>query len=244
MRGTALDTDLAVVIAYRDMGCEYRRAAFNYVKAYYEEWLGDNASFFTGTELIVESGDSDATFTRASAINAAIMRAEAQTIVQVDPDSLVPGATLRTAVQVALGTGTLVIPHSEFLYLDPEATTSILTHEAELAQVTPTHCETYGVGGPGNVVVFTRGAWRAAGGFDERFGLWGGDDAAFRYAVEAFRGPAERLQGPMWHLWHPRPPQSVPGHPGYTEQFALLAQYRDAAAIGPQAVRDLVRNRT
>lgn len=242
-----MDTDLAVVIAYRDMGCEYRRAAFNYVKAYYGSWLESlrrGLTPLTGFELVVESGTDDATFTRASAINAAIMRTEAQLIVQVDPDSLVPTTTLRTALQLALATGTLVIPHDQYLYLDPEETTSILTNEAELVQVTPAHCETYGVGGSGNVVVFTRGAWSAAGKFDERFGLWGGDDAAFRYAVEAFRGPAERLQGPMWHLWHPRLPQSVPGHPGYTEQFALLAQYRDAAAIGPEAVRDLLRNRT
>ena len=242
-----MDTDLAVVIAYRDMGCEYRRAAFNYVKAYYGAWLESlrrGLTPLTGFELIVESGTDDATFTRASAINAAIMRTEAQLIVQVDPDSLVPTTTLRTALQLALATGTLVIPHDRYMYLDRDTTPDVLTGETDLLALTDDHCETVGTGGSGNVVVFTRGAWRAAGGFDERFGLWGGDDAAFRYAVEAFRGPAERLQGPMWHLWHPRLPQSVPGHPGYTEQFALLAQYRDAAAAGPEAVRNLLRDRT
>lgn len=225
-----MGTDVAAVIAYRDMGCEFRRASFAYVKAWYET---------LGAQVVVESGTDDATFTRASAINAAIRRTDARVIIQADPDSLVPADTLAGAIAKALTSQALVIPHSQYLYLDPESTMEVLTGELQLDQVGPEDCEEHGLGGSGNVVVFLRDAWADAGGFDERFGLWGGDDAAFRYTVEALRGPARRLEGPVVHLWHPRLPQSAPGHPLYVEQFALLAQYRDAAAISPQAVLDV-----
>jgi hypothetical protein len=230
-----MGTDVSVVIAYRDMGCEYRRASFHYVKAWYEA---------AGFEVVVESGSSDASFTRASAINTAIGRASGRVIVQSDPDSLVPLTTLRHAIDLAaMPYSPMVIPHSEYLYASPDWTSSILSGEAEIWDTAECDCETYGYGGSGNVVVFTRALWELADRFDERFGLWGGDDAAFRYVCEALRGPAERLVGPMVHLWHPRLPQSEPGHPKYIEQFALLAQYRDAAAIGPHAVLRLNESR-
>lgn len=227
-------SDVSVVIAYRDMGCEYRRASFHFVRAWYDT---------LGFEVVVEHGDDDATFTRASAINAAIRRASGSVIVQSDPDSLVPVVQLNTAIQMAAARGVLVIPHDEYLYASADATSAVLSGEADVWDINPAACDEHGPDGSGNVVVFRREAWAEVGGFDERFGLWGGDDAAFRYSVEAFRGPAYRITGPMVHLWHPRLPQSVPGAPGYAEQFAILAQYRDAAAIGPDAVRDILRSR-
>lgn len=231
-----MGTDVSVVIAYRDMGCPHRRDSFNYVRGWYE--------LFYGYEVIVESGDSDATFTRASAINAGVRRASGWIIVQSDPDSLVLPAQLDEAIQAArTGDWPVVIPHNQYLYATQDATADVLSGESYIWDITPAACETHGSDGSGNVVVFTRDLWEQVGGFDERFGLWGGDDAAFRYAAEAFSGPVRRLEGPMVHLWHPRLPQSVPGAPGYAEQFSILAQYRDAAAIGPHAVRELVRSR-
>ncbi len=229
-----MGTDISVVIAYRDMGCDHRRSSFNHVKAWYDP---------LGFEVVVECGESDATFTRASAINRAIERASGSVIVQSDPDSLVPVTQLGTAIGVAAASGVLVIPHDQYLYTTKDTTDAILDGKVDIWNIGPADCEASGAGGSGNVVVFSRDLWAQAGGFDERFGLWGGDDAAFRYAAEAFRGPAQRTGGPMVHLWHPRLPQSIPGDPGYVEQFAILAQYRDAAAVGAAAVRELVRNR-
>lgn len=227
-------TDIGVVIAYRDMGCEHRVRSFEHVLGWYAD---------AGLRVTWVSGDSDDTFTRASAINEGIRRCGASVIVQSDPDSLVPLPVLEQAITLAAASPGLVIPHDQFLYTDHAGSLMVMAGDLQLTEVEPRDCEFSGANGSGNVVVFSRDTWEQVGGFDERFGLWGGDDAAFRYSVEAFYGPAQRLSGPMVHLWHPRLPQSEPGHPQYIEQFALLAQYRDAAAEGPHAVRALVEAR-
>lgn len=227
--------DVSVVIAYRDLGCPYRAASFAYVHDWYER---------LGWQIVVEAGDD--TFTRASAINTAVRRCAGRVIVQSDPDSLVPAAALRQAVTLADAEDGLVIPHDRYLYLTRDATATVLSGRSGYspgAIMDLANCDTSGADGSGNVVVFSRATWHTAGGFDERFGLWGGDDAAFAYAAQAYYGPVRRLAGDVVHLWHPRLPQSVPGSPGFVEQFAVLAQYRDAAALGPQAVRDLVESR-
>jgi hypothetical protein len=45
------------------------------------------------------------------------------------------------------------------------------------------------------------------------------------------------------HSFHERLPQSIPGSDAYVEQFAILAEYRDAALVGREAVRELVAGR-
>lgn len=223
-----------VVIAYRDMGCEHRRRSFAYVLDWYDR---------CGYRAIVESGESDDQFTRASAINTAVRRSRADVIIQSDPDSLVDPIALVVAAFDARASDGLVVAHSRYLYLSRVATDEVINHGLTLANLVPGDCDTYGTGGYGNVVAFSRATWEQVGGFDERFGVWGGDDAAFAYACEAMVAPTRRIPGDMVHLWHPRLPQSEPGGPGYADQFAILAQYRDAHAIGPDAVAALVRSR-
>lgn len=218
-----------VVIAYRDLGCPHRRASFDFVHSYYQA---------LGLTVVVECGDES--FTRASGLNTAIRNVGHGVIVQSDPDSLVPPKQLAAAVALAAKPG-LVVPHDRYLYLNAETTTRVL-HGATPGDLGPEHCDDTGTG-VGNVTVFSFDTWEQAGGFDERFGLWGGDDAAFAYATEAFCAPLRRIEGDMIHLWHPRLPQSIPDTPGFVEQFAILAEYRDAAADSPEAVRNLVGSR-
>lgn len=225
--------DVAVVIAHQDRGCPHRARAFGFVYSWYNGH---------GFEVIV-NGAGGPDFTRASAINTAIRSTRARVIVQSDPDSLVPEQQLWAAIDAARRAEGLVVPHDEYLYLTPAATAQIYGRARGYDDMGADDCEVPPGKGQGNVVVFSRTTWQRSGGFDERFPLWGGDDAAFAYATAAFCGPLRRVPGKMVHLWHPRLPQSAPGHPGYRAQFAILAQYRDAAAIGPAAVRKLVWDR-
>lgn len=230
-----MGTSASVVIAYRDLGDPHRRRAFEHIVSFYEE------SVPAAGEVIVHPGDLTRPFSRAQAINAAVRAAKGDVIIQSDPDSFVNPHALALAVDLAAYEPGLVIPHDRYLYLSLQSTTTLIT-TGRLPSAEP-ECEFSGPEGSGNVVVFSRSTWEAAHGFDERFGMWGGDDAAFRYACDAFAGPMRRLPGDMWHLWHPRLPQSDPSHPQYKEQFAILAGYRDAAAAGHAAVRKLVLNR-
>lgn len=223
-------SDVAVVMAYRDMGVPERRRAFEFVHAWYTD---------RGWPVVVEAGESDETFTRARAINAGIRRAGAEVIIQADPDNLVNARALAAAVSLADRPG-VIFPHDRWVRLTPAATDDVLAGRRQVSDMGPDDSELTGPDSSGGVVVFSTSTWKRAGGFDERFGLWGGDDAAFAYAAEAFCARPRRIVGDVTHLWHPTLPQSEIGSPGYVEQFAILAQYRDAAAVGPDAVRRLV----
>lgn len=219
----------SIVIAYRDFGCPHRAAAVQYVLDFLQP---------LGWETIVQGGDES--FTRASGINAGIRHASGDIIVQIDPDSLVPHDQLRTAVALAAERDGMVIPHDRYRYLTPEATAEVLAGAPPFDEHAPYVQAGTGVG---NATVYTRTTWEKAGGYDERFGLWGGDDAAFAYATAGYFGPYRRLDGPVVHLWHPPHPDSDPESRGYVDQFTLVAEYRDATAEGPEAVRAYVATR-
>jgi hypothetical protein len=224
---------VSIVIAWRDMGDPHRAAAWEYVRRFYDQ---------TGWEIIVESGRDDATFARAASINAAVARASGSVIVQSDPDSMVRLDAVKRAVALAVESDGLVIPHDRYLYLTEAATRGLLGGMPTFG-FGADDCETPPGTGVGNVTVFSRATWEAADGFDERFGLWGGDDAAFAYVCDVLIAPTRRLFGDMVHLWHPRLPQSHPDHPGYKAQMSILGRYRDAAAAGPDQLLELVASR-
>lgn len=220
-----------VVIAYRDMGCPHRAASFKYVHDWYRH---------RDFPVFVATSNDDQVFSRAWGANHGISCTEQDIIIQSDPDSLVPLPQLVEAIELAMTSDGVVLPHDRYVYLERDASETVYTGAA----LTPNlPAEFSGPDGRGNVVVFSRATWEQASGFDERFGMWAGDDAAFAYAAEAFVGPTRRVHGDVYHLWHPRLPQSEPGHPEYRRQFAILAEYRDAAALGHDHVRRLVETR-
>lgn len=224
-----------VVIAWRDLEqCPYRRAALVYVRGFYDQ-----------LELPVVMADCADPFTKARALNSAIELLTDDTIViQSDPDSVLTDILrYREAVLLAYSAPGLVIPHTRYLYLAREASEQILRFWWEPGEAGPADCEESGHAGVGNVTVFSRATWLAAGGYDERFPLWAGDDAAFAYACGALAGEQRRLPGDVIHLWHPRLEASLPGSDGYDRQAEILDQYRDAEAIGPEAVRALIEAR-
>lgn len=230
---------VSVVTAWKDLGDPDRRRAFEFMQGWWKLRLPD-------AEFVVGSPDP---FTKSRGLNAAIREASHDILVQVDPDVVVPLPQIRLAVRLAHENDGLVVPFSDYVYLDRSATARL--HAAPwntTLAFTQADCQQFGHGGCGLSNVFSRDTWEAAHGYDERFGIWGGDDAAFAYACDAFCvTQTRRVLGLALHSYHERLPQSIPGGDGYAEQFAILAEYRDAAALdavaGRAAVRDLVRAR-
>lgn len=223
---------VSIVCAWKDLGDPHRRHAFEFTRRYW-------AHHFPGAELVVAAPEP---FTRARGLNEAVRSASHDVIVQADPDSIAPAVQIVRAIAAARAHDGLVVPYDYYFYLGWLATKRL--HEAPLDALptfTTDDCQQHGMGGAGPLTVFSRRTWEIARGYDERFGLWGGDDSAFAYACDAFcETPTRRIDGPMLHSYHPRLPQSIPGGDGYVEQFTLLAEYRDAATISRQAVRDHV----
>lgn len=236
--------EVAVVIPWRDLtGCPSRRAAMRYVDFFYFALVRDG---LLGNARVIWA-DCPGEFTKPRALNRAIEVLPAGTvIVQSDPDSVLAlSASYGEAVALARAEPGLVVPHDRALYLNERSTRNVLQGAPPRpgGWLPEIDCDEPPVRGVGNVTVFTRETWDGAGGYDERFPVWGGDDAAFAYACEAFHGPTRRLDGDMIHLHHPRQPMSNPEHPDYVKQFVYVAEYRDAAAAGPEAVREYVAAR-
>ena len=229
-------SDVAVVMAWNDPGAGARRDACKYVSALYRRMALGQLWFGTAEP-----------FTKARALNAVIAQLPPGTIiVQSDPDSFLPReASYREAIRLADAQPGLVVPFERYRYLTEHATEHVIAwpYQMDAHELAVLAVDEEGYGGVGNVTVFSKETWAQAGGYDERFPMWGGDDAAFRYACDALVAPTRRLPGDAVHLFHPRLPISIPGGPGYVEQFAIVAEYRDAAEEGPEAVRALVENR-
>lgn len=225
--------DAPTVDGVQDLDATARRTAWAYTRDWYDA---------LGWPMVVDYGDRG----RPAAINAAVRQAAAggaRVIVQADPDSLVPLHRLRYAVQDAAQRDGLVVPHTQFCYLTLEATQQVYRDRRDPFAFGPADFEQHGTNGVGNVVVFSVSTWERAHGFDERFTAWGADDAAFAIAADAYCGPVRRLPGDVVHLWHPRRAGSHPEDPSYVDMMALMGEYRDAAAVGPHKVRELVENR-
>lgn len=205
------------MIAFEDLGCPHRRASFEYVR-HHCEWMAPRF----GADVVTGGGE-----TKSRALNKLIGGINADVIVQVDPDSLIPRTSIATAIEHAASADGLVVPHDRYLYLSEEASGQVYAGR-DAFSFGEDDCEFSGPCGVGNAQVYSRKTWEIVSGYDERFGMWGGDDVVFAYSAGWLAGPTRRIHGDAVHLWHPRRPESIPGHPGYVEQFAIVVQFRDA----------------
>jgi hypothetical protein len=214
--------NVAVVIPYHDFGDEHRARSFRFVR----RWWVDA---FPHADFIIADPPE---FTRARALNYGIQQADPDAmILHSDPDSIVAPAQAVAALELAESEDGLVVASNHAMYLNQEKTEWARNWggiASAFETLTDADCEWAGPGAVSNVTAFTRQTWEAAGGYDERFGVWGGDDACYAFAAHWLVAPMRRVPGPVWHLWHPRPPESIPGHPEYLRQHTIIEGYRDA----------------
>lgn len=159
---------------------------------------------------IVEGHHEEGPFNRSAAVNAAARDAgEWDVALIIDSDVFLPPEHVREAVDTAVRTGRVTWAHRRWVGLSQNATGRLLLRPSDLldpayeprgrdidkANPISWSC----------CIALTREAWDRIGGFDERFRGWGWEDMAFQSVACGIVGH-ERIEGDVFHLWHPRSP--------------------------------------
>jgi hypothetical protein len=118
----------------------------------------------------------------------------------------------------------VVVPHHTVHRLTEAGTTMLIT-----GQPVPYEHERHGqykgrVGG--GVIVIDRTVYNEVP-FDPRFEGWGHEDDSWNRAITILAGKPLRLDGDLWHLWHPPQERVDRGH-GSPQSVALERRYMTA----------------
>lgn len=184
---------------------------------------------------IIEGYHVEGLFSRSVAVNrAAELAADWDIAVLIDADVICDIDRVREAVAIAVETGKMVLPHTVRKDLNRRGSDRVRNgHDGSWDRYV---AKEYGVhnGHPSvsSVVVIPRSLWDAIGGFDESFRGWGFEDTAFAAAAETFAGVV-RMEGVVWHLWHPTATEGKRGTKSWEANSAKGQRYR--AAIGDAA---------
>lgn len=138
-------------------------------------------------------------WSKSRAVNAAVERSQASKFVISDVDCFPDVDKLRECVIKVDAWGQ---PFSEVIRLNANQSEVILRGTKtfdQLKKVTPVPRAA-----GGGLVVVTRRAYEAIGGWDERFQGWGAEDTWLAAALTAKTGDGLMLDGPLYHLHHPR----------------------------------------
>lgn len=206
-----------------------RDPLFRWTRARWDALLPD-------AELCVADSDGPV-FNRAQARNHAFAKSTGDILVVADADAAINAGQIEAALEVAAA-GEWLFPYDVYWNLNEHATDLLLDNPGGSLPAAASakdladppagffdHRLTDSVGG---CYVMPRGAWVAAGGYDERFDRWGYEDRAWESAVDVMWRPHLRLPGGLFHLWHPAPEEDCFGSPGIRDRQALAGRYRRA----------------
>ncbi|HZG87977.1 galactosyltransferase-related protein [Paenibacillus sp.] len=183
--------------------------------------------------------NADEPFNRSKAINAAARKAARRVFVLADGDVIYDPSLLVEAIQT-LSHAPWVIPFNRVRDITKEKTEELLRKDPcwPLPGLDERCTEGYmSEAFAGKINIFTREAFEKAGGFDERFVGWGGEDDAFLSAMKTFNGPFVRLNRTVYHCWHPH--AGPDSNPHYQANLALLERYHHAHG-NPEAMRHVI----
>lgn len=214
----------------RDHG--YRDQVWAWVRGWWEREL---------PELPIFEGHHDSgLFNRSAACNAAAAAAtEAgpwDVALLIDSDVICDPARVREAIaQAGSERNRLVLPFSRRHNLNPVGTARIMDGDqgSWVRYVAKTYTQMCS-----SCLAIPRQLWDEVGGFDERFEGWGFEDNAFASACSTFGADMTKIEGELWHLWHPTAPEGRVGSPSFRANRTRADAYQ--AAIGnPAAIRAL-----
>lgn len=200
---------------------------------------------------IIEGYHTEGLFNRSAALNgAAKLAGDWDVAVIIDSDVICDPDRVKEAVRIARETGKMVLPHDLRKDLSPRGSDLIragyqgnwdkhvhLAYGSKDSDPRVSRVLRLGHPSVSSVVVVPRSLWDTIGGFDETFRGWGYEDTAFAAAAETFAGIV-RMEGEVWHFWHPTATEGKRGTKSWTHNHAKGQRYR--AAIGkPELIRAL-----
>lgn len=187
---------------------------------------------------IVEGHHDDGPFNRAAAINQAARDAgDWDVAVIADSDITIAGTQVEDAIQCAHATHRLVIAYRFYRMLDPQSTTKLMRQPGIDRRRLKSKKLWDSCSG---CIVVPRGLWDELGGFDERFVGWGWEDVAFALAADTIGGRRYRIDGDIWHLWHPITKERTQTSELYQANKVLAEQRYAGAYMKPDAMRELL----
>lgn len=207
---------ISIIIPYRaDFGPRDNLWSQNY-KRY--------RSLLPRLELIVGI-DQSRYFCKARAVNNAAKLAQGDVFFIADSD-VVFDIDLIDRVEQASASHPWIVPFTYGRRLTLDATRRLV--EQGLPAKLPVSQEDFieAINYPGVLLnVVSKEAFWDVKGYDERFIGWGGEDEAFAAALDTICGLHYRLEGDIYHLWHP---PAVPEPELYSNNFNRYQLYRSA----------------
>ncbi len=194
---------------------------------------------------IFEGHHDTGLFSRAEALNDAARDAGDWSLALIIDSDIILGtiAQARKALSVAQETGRMTYAHNWRYALNAESTDALMAGKLKLPEK-PEEWQTeppWGSFGPtfSNCQAIRRDLWDEIGGMDERVYGWGVDDWIFRVAPQTLRGGNERVAGNVYHLYHPRNPETEEGNPMHDTNVQLGKRYLHMDG-NPEGMRALI----
>lgn len=169
---------------------------FKWVKGFYEKMLPD-------VEICI-GVSNEKPFSKAKAVNEAVKKSKGDILVITDADIFYDPLLLERCIK-ELESHPWIIPYNEILNIHRKSTSDLLEVEPQwpIPINVETRQRTHGPRLRGGVNIVPRKHFEAVGGFDERFVGWGAEDDAFAATLKHLCGRYKRMDGTIYHLWHP-----------------------------------------